>query len=71
MKTIIKNIILAATSAAVLSACNKKLDIIPEGSPTTGNFWTTDKDAISGANAMTPTTYQKIIKEEKLQDSGL
>jgi hypothetical protein len=52
MKTIIKNIILAATSAAVLSACNKKLDIIPEGSPTTGNFWTTDKDAISGANAM-------------------
>lgn len=52
MKTIIKNTILAAAGAVMFSACNKKLDIIPEGSPTTGNFWTTDKDAISGANAM-------------------
>lgn len=52
MRTIIKNTILAATGAVILAACNKKLDIVPEGSPTTGNFWVTDKDAIAGANAM-------------------
>lgn len=59
MKTIIKNTILAAAGAVMLSACNKKLDIVPEGSPTTGNFWTTDKDAIAGANAM----YEKFDDE--------
>jgi len=33
-------------------ACTKKLDIVPEGSPSAGNFWQTKDDAISGANAM-------------------
>jgi hypothetical protein len=34
------------------TACTKKLDIVPEGSPASGNFWVTQADAISGANAM-------------------
>src|SRR4051812_11500946 len=52
MKHIIKNIVLSLAAISMLAACNKKLDIIPEGSPTTGNFWQTDADALSGANAM-------------------
>lgn len=52
MKMIINKMLLAATAIIALGACNKKLDIVPEGAPTTGNFWTTDKDAIAGANAM-------------------
>ncbi|TWI91123.1 RagB/SusD family nutrient uptake outer membrane protein [Chitinophaga japonensis] len=52
MQKIIQHIMLAAAGILALGACNKKLDIVPEGAPTTGNFWTTDKDAIAGANAM-------------------
>jgi len=52
MKSIIKNITLALTGMYLLSACSKKLDITPEGSPSSGNFWQTSADALSGANAM-------------------
>jgi starch-binding outer membrane protein, SusD/RagB family len=47
-----KQIILAAAALFMLAACNKKLDITPEGSPTSGNFWQTESDAVAGANAM-------------------
>lgn len=52
MKRIIKNITLALTGISLLAACNKKLEITPEGAPTSGNFWQTEGDAISGSNAM-------------------
>ncbi len=48
-KTIYAFSILAGLS---FTACNKKLDVSPEGSPSLGNFWQTSKDAISGVNAM-------------------
>lgn len=52
MKQFIKHITLSLAGLSMLAACNKKLDIIPEGAPTSGNFWQTETDAISGANAM-------------------
>ncbi|TWW00673.1 RagB/SusD family nutrient uptake outer membrane protein [Chitinophaga pinensis] len=52
MKQLIKNITLSLAGISLLAACNKKLDITPEGAPTSGNFWQTETDAISGANAM-------------------
>lgn len=52
MKQLIKNITLSLAGISLLAACNKKLDITPEGAPTTGNFWQTEGDALSGANAM-------------------
>jgi len=33
-------------------SCSKKLDILPEGSPTSTNFWQTSTDAEKGVNAM-------------------
>ncbi len=45
---------------AATAGCNKKLDITPEGSPSTGNFWKTENDAITGANAM----YQYFDSED-------
>ncbi|PUZ26265.1 RagB/SusD family nutrient uptake outer membrane protein [Chitinophaga parva] len=47
--TIIASLLAATT---LLGACNKQLDITPQGSPTSTNFWKTQNDAISGANAM-------------------
>lgn len=47
-------------AVTVLNSCTKKLDIEPQGSPTTGNFWQTSSDAISGANAM----YEQFDGEE-------
>jgi hypothetical protein len=47
-------------AASILSSCDKKLDIEPEGSPTSGNFWKTASDALSGANAM----YEQFDGEE-------
>lgn len=44
----------------LLSSCEKKLDIIPEGQPTSGNFWKTEDDAIKGANAL----YEQFDGEE-------
>jgi len=52
MKQLIKHITLSLAGLSLLAACNKKLDITPEGAPTTGNFWQTETDAIAGANAM-------------------
>lgn len=52
MKHIIKNIVLSLAGISMLAACNKKLEITPEGSPTSGNFWQTEADAISASNAM-------------------
>ncbi|MBW8688138.1 RagB/SusD family nutrient uptake outer membrane protein [Chitinophaga rhizophila] len=52
MKQLIKKITLSLAGLSLLAACNKKLDIIPEGAPTPGNFWQTESDAIAGANAM-------------------
>ncbi|QHS61024.1 RagB/SusD family nutrient uptake outer membrane protein [Chitinophaga agri] len=52
MKQLIKNITLSLAGISLLAACNKKLDIVPEGAPTTGNFWQTQTDAVAGANAM-------------------
>jgi hypothetical protein len=54
------NIIVCCLSVAVLAGCEKKLDIEPEGSPVTGNFWKTAADAISGANAL----YEQFDGEE-------
>ncbi|MBV8251728.1 MAG: RagB/SusD family nutrient uptake outer membrane protein [Chitinophaga sp.] len=48
-KTIYAFSILAGLS---FTACNKKLDVVPEGSPSLGNFWQTSQDATSGVNAM-------------------
>ncbi|MBS1667256.1 MAG: RagB/SusD family nutrient uptake outer membrane protein [Bacteroidetes bacterium] len=36
----------------IAASCTKKLDILPEGSPSSGSFWTSENDAISGENAM-------------------
>lgn len=52
MKHIIKNIVLSVAGISMLAACNKKLEITPEGSPTSGNFWQTEADAVSASNAM-------------------
>lgn len=35
-----------------LSSCTNELDIQPEGTPTEANFWKTENDLITGANAM-------------------
>lgn len=52
MKQLIKHITLSLAGLSLLAACNKKLDITPEGAPTTGNFWQTETDAVAGANSM-------------------
>ncbi len=36
----------------LLAGCTKKLDITPEGTPVSANFWATAEDAVKGANAM-------------------
>jgi hypothetical protein len=60
MKEILNNIIIGCAAVIVLNSCTKKLDIEPEGSPVTGNFWKTSADAISGANAL----YEQFDGEE-------
>jgi hypothetical protein len=47
-----KRLISLSLSIVLLAACNKKLDITPAGTPTSGNFWQNENDALSGANAM-------------------
>ncbi len=44
----------------ILSGCTKKLDITPEGTPVSGNFWQTTSDAVKGANSM----YDQFDDEE-------
>jgi starch-binding outer membrane protein, SusD/RagB family len=60
MKKVFNNIIIGCLLAAVLTGCEKKLDIEPEGTPVSGNFWKTAADAISGANAL----YEQFDGEE-------
>lgn len=45
-------IILAAGISAVMLSCTNELNIDPEGTPTEANFWKTENDLITGANAM-------------------
>jgi hypothetical protein len=52
------NIFLAA--AVLLAGCEKKLNITPEGTPVSGNFWQTSSDAVKGANAL----YEQFDGEE-------
>ncbi len=52
--------IIVASSLLLFTGCSKKLDIVPEGSPVTANFWKTPSDAIRGANAM----YQQFVNDE-------
>ncbi|HTI11777.1 MAG TPA: RagB/SusD family nutrient uptake outer membrane protein [Puia sp.] len=47
-------------TAVVGSSCTKKLDITPEGSPLSTNFWKTATDAVSGENAL----YDQYSAEE-------
>ena len=60
MKTIFKRILILCIAANSLNSCTKKLDITPEGSPVSGNFWQTSADAIDGANAL----YEQFDGEE-------
>jgi len=50
MKTSFRILILAL--CGMTAACDKKLDLIPQGAPTTGNFWKTENDAIAGINSV-------------------
>ncbi len=43
-----------------MGSCAKKLDIVPEGSPSSANFWVTQSDAIKASNAM----YEKFDDED-------
>ncbi|MHA4810315.1 RagB/SusD family nutrient uptake outer membrane protein [Flavitalea flava] len=52
MKKILNTITVLSIAAVSLNGCSKKLDITPEGSPVSGNFWQTTSDALKGANAM-------------------
>ena len=60
MNKALNNIIIGCIAVMILNSCDKKLDIEPEGSPVTGNFWKTSADAISGANAL----YEQFDGEE-------
>ncbi|MCW3466906.1 RagB/SusD family nutrient uptake outer membrane protein [Chitinophaga nivalis] len=50
MRKIINTLALIATVAAT-SSCNKKLDVIQEGTPTVADFWQTEKSIVKGLNA--------------------
>ncbi|TKK71016.1 RagB/SusD family nutrient uptake outer membrane protein [Ilyomonas limi] len=60
MKKILFSINTFLVAALFISSCTKKLDILPEGSPTTTNFWKTATDAQKGVNAM----YEQFDGEE-------
>ena len=60
MKKILNKTELLFTAIILLNSCTKKLDISPEGSPVSGNFWQTEADAISGDNSM----YEQFDGEE-------
>ncbi len=60
MKQTHKHIIVLLAAIAMLGSCTKKLDITPEGTPVSANFWQTSSDAIKGANAM----YDQFDEEE-------
>jgi hypothetical protein len=52
MKKNLNKITLFLVAMIAMVSCVKKLDVTPQGSPVSGNFWMNAKDAISGANAM-------------------
>lgn len=58
MKTNIKY--LAVLAIALLGSCAKQLDISPEGSPSSQNFWKTEQDAIKAQAGM----YEKYNEED-------
>ena len=60
MKKALNKLVIYCMAAGVLAGCQKKLEIEPEGSPVTANFWNTSADAISGANAL----YEQFDGEE-------
>ena len=50
-----KNLSLLLLSFVLLlgtSACESELDVIPQGAPSSGNFWKTPADAKAGVNAI-------------------
>ncbi|MDF2192427.1 RagB/SusD family nutrient uptake outer membrane protein [Paraflavitalea sp. CAU 1676] len=57
-----RNIVMSALLISLLGAgCSKTaLDITPEGTPTSGNFWKTEADAVKAANAL----YEQFDGEE-------
>ena len=59
MKHILKYISVVSV-VFTIAACTKKLDIVPEGSPSSANFWVTESDAIKASNAM----YEKFDDED-------
>ncbi|HEY5745660.1 MAG TPA: RagB/SusD family nutrient uptake outer membrane protein [Chryseolinea sp.] len=46
-----KKIFCVAAIAALLMATGCDLDVVPQGTPTTGTFWRTEADAIAGINS--------------------
>ncbi len=54
------HIVFLSAAMVMLNSCTKKLDITPEGTPVSGNFWLTSSDAVKGANAM----YEQFDGEE-------
>ncbi|WP_341842717.1 RagB/SusD family nutrient uptake outer membrane protein [Chitinophaga caseinilytica] len=52
MKSMIRYMFAGTLALGLATSCTKQLDISPEGTPTTNNFWKSELDAISGANAM-------------------
>lgn len=58
MKTNIKYLTLSAIT--LFSSCTKQLDISPEGSPSSQNYWKTEQDAIKAEAGM----YEKYNEED-------
>ena len=40
------------TALLALAACEDQLNVVPQGTPTSTNFWKTEADAMAGANAI-------------------
>ena len=52
MKRTLLYLFIAGLTTAMISSCQKQLDITPEGAPSKGNFWKTSSDALKGVNSM-------------------
>lgn len=39
-------------SLLLFTSCEKQLDLVPQGAPSTGNFWKSAEDAIAGVNSI-------------------
>ncbi|GAB3760721.1 RagB/SusD family nutrient uptake outer membrane protein [Spirosoma pomorum] len=50
MKLTYKFFVLALCGLSL--SCSSKLDLEPQGAPTTGNFWKTESDALAGSNSL-------------------